>query len=45
MTRQQRYQRVLDYYREAMPKVTTELQFGSAFQLLVATLLSAQCTD
>lgn len=25
--------------------VTTELQFGSAFQLLVATLLSAQCTD
>lgn len=45
MTRQQRYQHVLDYYREAMPKVTTELQFGSAFQLLVATLLSAQCTD
>ncbi len=45
MTRQQRYQRVLDYYREAMPKVTTELQFGSVFQLLVATLLSAQCTD
>lgn len=45
MTRQQRYQRVLDYYHEAMPKVTTELQFGSAFQLLVATLLSAQCTD
>ena len=28
-----------------MPEVTTELQFGSAFQLLCATLLSAQCTD
>ena len=28
-----------------MPRVTTELEFGSAFQLLVATLLSAQCTD
>lgn len=28
-----------------MPHVTTELEFGSAFQLLVATLLSAQCTD
>lgn len=28
-----------------MPAVTTELQFGSAYQLLVATLLSAQCTD
>jgi endonuclease-3 len=28
-----------------MPVVTTELEFGSVFQLLVATLLSAQCTD
>lgn len=45
MTRQERYNRVLDYYRHHLPKVTTELQFGSAFQLLVATLLSAQCTD
>ena len=28
-----------------MPEVTTELEFGTAFQLLCATLLSAQCTD
>ncbi len=28
-----------------MPKVTTELEFGSVFQLLVAVILSAQCTD
>lgn len=28
-----------------MPQVTTELDFGSVFQLLVATMLSAQCTD
>ena len=28
-----------------MPRVTTELEFGSVFQLLVATVLSAQCTD
>lgn len=35
----------MDYFRKNMPIVTTELQFGSAFQLLVATLLSAQCTD
>ena len=28
-----------------MPVVTTELEFGNAFQLLCATLLSAQCTD
>ena len=40
-----RYQYVLNHFRSALPNVTTELQFGSAFQLLVATLLSAQCTD
>lgn len=45
MTRQERYRFVLNYFREKTPVVTTELQFGSAFQLLVATLLSAQCTD
>ena len=45
MPRQERYRFVLDYFREKTPVVTTELQFGSAFQLLVATLLSAQCTD
>lgn len=28
-----------------MPKVATELEFGSVFQLLVAVILSAQCTD
>lgn len=45
MLRKDRYQYVLDYFRQEMPSVTTELEFGSAFQLLVATLLSAQCTD
>jgi endonuclease-3 len=45
MTREQRYKAILDYFREEMPVVTTELQFGSVFQLLVATVLSAQCTD
>lgn len=45
MLRKDRYQYVLDHFRQEMPLVTTELEFGSAFQLLVATLLSAQCTD
>lgn len=45
MLRKERYQYVLDHFRQEMPRVTTELEFGSAFQLLVATLLSAQCTD
>jgi endonuclease-3 len=36
---------VLDYFSEQMPEVTTELEFGNVFQLLVAVVLSAQCTD
>lgn len=45
MTRKERYRYILDYFRNELPEVTTELEFGSVFQLLVATLLSAQCTD
>lgn len=45
MKRKERYRLVLDHFREAMPQVTTELEFGSVFQLLVAVVLSAQCTD
>lgn len=45
MTKKERYTFILAYFREKMPVVTTELEFGSAFQLLCATLLSAQCTD
>ena len=36
---------MLRYFREQMPEVHTELEFGSEFQLLVAVVLSAQCTD
>ena len=45
MTKKERYAYILDYFRKNMPVATTELQFASAFQLLCATLLSAQCTD
>lgn len=45
MTREERYKTILDYFRKNVGVVTTELEFGSAFQLIVATLLSAQCTD
>lgn len=45
MTKKERYTFLLRYFSEKMPKVTTELEFGSVFQLLVATVLSAQCTD
>lgn len=45
MTRKQLYREVADYFRQAMPEAKTELHYGSPFQLLVATILSAQCTD
>ena len=36
---------MLEYFRKEMPLADTELEFGSIFQLLVAVILSAQCTD
>ncbi len=45
MNKKDRYQYIIDYFKKEMPKVTTELKFGSVFQLLVAVILSAQCTD
>jgi endonuclease-3 len=39
------YNRIFSYFRKEQPIVDTELQFGSVFQLLVAVVLSAQCTD
>ena len=43
--RSERYEKVLAHFRQQMPDVDTELEFGSVFQLLVAVILSAQCTD
>ena len=45
MKKEEKVRQILDYFRQAMPEVTTELDFGSNFQLLVAVILSAQCTD
>lgn len=45
MKKKERYDLILEHFREKMPLVTTELDFGSTFQLLVAVVLSAQCTD
>ena len=45
MKKEERYERILNHFREQMPDVNTELEFGSVFQLLVAVILSAQCTD
>ena len=45
MQKKERYIAVSDYFQQAMPDAQTELQFQSPYQLLVAVMLSAQCTD
>ncbi|MBQ9669155.1 MAG: endonuclease III [Prevotella sp.] len=45
MNRKEHYAAVLDHFRREMPEVSTELEYASVFQLLVAVILSAQCTD
>ena len=45
MTRRARARTVLDRLRAAIPRAGTELDFRSPFELLVAVILSAQCTD
>ena len=45
MTRQERFDAVIDYFKVTRPEAETELVFGNAYELLVAVILSAQCTD
>lgn len=45
MTQKERYARMIAYFEEVRPTAQTELHFSNPFQLLVATILSAQCTD
>lgn len=45
MTRKERYKFLIDYFLEEMPDANTELHYNNNFQLLVAVILSAQCTD
>ena len=45
MTRREKARIVMERLRERIPRAETELDFGSEFQLLVAVILSAQCTD
>lgn len=45
MTKKQRYDFVLDYFQQYIPDAETELLYDNPFHLLVAVILSAQCTD
>ena len=45
MTKKERYRGVIAWFEEHMPVAETELHYTDPFQLLVAVILSAQCTD
>lgn len=45
MLKKERFRRFLDYFTEHYPEPKTELQYGNSFELLIAVILSAQCTD
>jgi endonuclease-3 len=45
MTRKEKYQFVIDYFQHHHPEAETELLYDNPYQLLVAVILSAQCTD
>jgi endonuclease-3 len=45
MTRKERYQFIIQYFSQHVPIAETELMYSNPFELLVAVILSAQCTD
>ena len=45
MTKTERYEGVIGYFQMHMPTAETELRYQNPFELLVAVILSAQCTD
>ena len=45
MTTKERYNYVVEYFSRTMPSAESELNFRNPFELLVAVVLSAQCTD
>ncbi|MEO5570455.1 MAG: endonuclease III [Bacteroidia bacterium] len=45
MTKKERYQKIIAYFKQHNPHAETELEYESPYQLLVSVILSAQCTD
>lgn len=45
MTLKQKYQFLIQYFSEHNPNAASELEFNNSFELIVAVVLSAQCTD
>ena len=45
MTKNERYKKIIAWFENNMPVAESELQYANAYELLVAVILSAQCTD
>ncbi len=45
MNKKERYKNVIDYFSKVMPVAESELDFNNTYELIVAVILSAQCTD
>lgn len=45
MRKKERFEQVIDYFKTHQPIAETELHYENPFQLLIAVILSAQCTD
>lgn len=45
MTKKEKYNKIISYFSSSMPNPETELNYSSPYELLVAVILSAQCTD
>jgi len=45
MNKSERYKRLVEYFSKNMPKAASELKYNNTYELMVAVILSAQCTD
>lgn len=45
MTKKERFKNIIDYFQEEKPVAETELHYSNPYELIVAVILSAQCTD
>ena len=45
MKKKERFEKVIEYFSKAMPLAETELEYTNPYELIVAVILSAQCTD
>ena len=45
MRKKERYEKVIAWFQENVPVAETELHYNDPYELLIAVILSAQCTD